>query len=175
MPDIHIQYVKTKIGDLIVGSYEQQLCLLDFRFRKMRHTVDHRLQALLHASYVERDSETVAQTMVQLNDYLLGHRQHFDVPLVTPGSAFQQNVWRALQTIPYGKTTSYRELAIAISQPTAVRAVAAANGANAISVIIPCHRVIGSNGELVGYGGGLPVKKRLLGLEQSVTAQRTLW
>jgi methylated-DNA-[protein]-cysteine S-methyltransferase len=88
------------------------------------------------------------------------------VPLDLAGTGFQQRVWRALLAIPYGETRTYREIATAIEAPTAVRAVGAANGANPLPIIVPCHRVIGSSGKLVGYGGGLPLKKRLLELER---------
>lgn len=103
----------------------------------------------------------------QLDEYFKGRRTTFDIPLLPVGSAFQKRVWQQLQHIPYGSTVSYGELAAAIGSPDSVRAVANANGANAISIIIPCHRVIGSNGSLTGYGGGIAVKRFLLELERS--------
>lgn len=102
---------------------------------------------------------------VQLNAYFGGERQGFDLPLNAAGTPFQQSVWRALCAIPYGETRSYRELAEAIGNPSAVRAVARANGANPLSIVVPCHRVIGSDGTLTGYAGGLEMKARLLILE----------
>jgi methylated-DNA-[protein]-cysteine S-methyltransferase len=102
----------------------------------------------------------------QLREYFEGRRQEFTVPLDLAGTGFQLRVWRALLAIPYGETRTYREIATAIEAPTAVRAVGAANGANPLPIIVPCHRVIGSSGKLVGYGGGLPLKKRLLELER---------
>jgi methylated-DNA-[protein]-cysteine S-methyltransferase len=104
----------------------------------------------------------------QLDAYFAGRLRQFDLPLATGGTAFQQRVWRALRDIPYGQTVSYGELARHIERPAAVRAVGAANGQNPISIVIPCHRVIGSNGRLVGYGGGLPAKSALLALERRV-------
>lgn len=163
---INIQSVKTRIGELLVGSFQQQLCLLDYRYRKMRNTVDNRLKHRLSADYSETEDEIITSTIKQIDEYLQGDRQVFDIPILTAGTEFQKSVWTALMKIPFGQTRSYLQIAEAIGNPNAVRAVANANGANAISILIPCHRVIGNNGELVGYGGGLPVKKRLLKLEQ---------
>ncbi|WP_160154158.1 methylated-DNA--[protein]-cysteine S-methyltransferase [Microbulbifer sp. ALW1] len=101
----------------------------------------------------------------QLAAYFAGERQSFDLPLDAAGTPFQQSVWRALCAIPYGETRSYRELAEAIGNPKAVRAVARANGANPLSIVVPCHRVIGADGTLTGYAGGLEMKARLLVLE----------
>lgn len=98
----------------------------------------------------------------QLNEYFSGKRKTFTIALAPEGTPFQQRVWQALRTIPYGRTSSYGQIAKAIGKPTAARAVGAANGQNPISIIVPCHRVIGSNGKLVGYGGGLSIKEALL-------------
>ena len=113
----------------------------------------------------EQSDKPFRETIRQLKAYFAGRLKAFDLPLVPEGTAFQRKVWRALQTIPYGKTLSYGELARRIRQPTASRAVGAANGQNPIPVIIPCHRVIGANGSLTGFGGGLPIKRQLLALE----------
>lgn len=109
----------------------------------------------------------MSKARVQLDEYLNGDRISFDIPVLMVGTDFQKRVWEALMKIPYGKTASYLYIAKFINKEKAVRAVAGANGANSISLIIPCHRIIGSKGELVGYGGGVPVKKRLLKLEQN--------
>jgi len=101
----------------------------------------------------------------QLRAYFAGTLREFQLPLDMEGTDFQKRVWRQLETIPYGETRSYAQIAAAIGSPSAVRAVGAANGANPIAIVVPCHRVIGSSGKLVGYGGGLPLKKRLLELE----------
>ena len=169
-PPILIQYYKTKYAEFILGAYEGELCMLDYRYRKSRDAVDARLQRLLKADYlgVEEDSAEVPvfeQTKAQLNEYFLGERSEFDIPLLLVGSEFQQGVWRALLEVPYGETASYLDLSKRLNNEKAIRAVASANGANAISIIVPCHRIIGSNGELTGYAGGLPLKKRLLDLE----------
>ena len=167
MNQINIQYYKTKIGGLILGSFDCRLCLLDFRYRKMRTTVDNRIKNGLKAEFVEQDDEILEKTRKQLDEYLNGDRREFDVPLLMVGTDFQKSVWNALMKVPYGATSTYLQLAKDINNKKAVRAVAGANGANSIGVIIPCHRIIGSDGELVGYGGGLPVKKRLLKLEKN--------
>ena len=166
MTDICIQYHKTKIGELILGSFEGKLCLLDFSFRKMRKVVDDRLKKGLNSCFTEKDSEIIEKTRTELDEYFQGNRQEFDVPIQMIGTTFQKSVWSALLKVDYGTTSSYLQLAKYIDNEKAVRAVATANGANAIAIIIPCHRIIGSNGELVGYAGGLPTKKYLLTLEQ---------
>jgi methylated-DNA-[protein]-cysteine S-methyltransferase len=107
-------------------------------------------------------TDLLATAMTQLAEYFAGVRQDFDLPLHFQGTSFQQQVWRQLCTVPYGKTVSYQEIANAIGNPKAVRAVGAANGQNPISIIAPCHRIIGSNGRLIGYGGGLWRKEWLL-------------
>ena len=169
MSQININYYKTKIGELILGSFEDKLCLLDFRYRRMRTTVDNRIIKGLNADFIEQDDTILQETRNQINEYLDSKRKVFDIPLLMVGTDFQKNVWNTLLKVPYGVTSTYLQLAKDINNEKAVRAVASANGANSIGLIIPCHRIIGSNGELVGYGGGLPVKKRLLKLEQSNT------
>jgi methylated-DNA-[protein]-cysteine S-methyltransferase len=165
MNRITITYHKTRIGELIMGSFEDRLCLLDFRYRKMRTTVDNRIKTGLNAEFFEEDNEILQRTRKQIDEYLNGNRTRFDIPVMMVGTDFQKAVWNALMQVPYGKSTSYLSLAKAIDNEKGVRAVASANGANAIAIIIPCHRIIGSNGELIGYGGGLAVKQKLLMLE----------
>ncbi len=163
--NIHISYYKTKIGELILGSFEGKLCLLDFRYRKMRTTVDNRIKKYLNAEFIEQEDNIIRETKKQINEYLQGKRKKFTIPLLLVGTDFQKQVWNELVNIAYGETASYLDIAKRINNPKAVRAVASANGANAIGLIIPCHRVIETNGGLGGYGGGLSVKKRLLNLE----------
>jgi methylated-DNA-[protein]-cysteine S-methyltransferase len=112
------------------------------------------------------DEPVLAETERQLEEYFAGHRQVFDLPLALHGTAFQRRVWDALLGIGYGETVTYGQLAGQLGQPTAARAVGLANGRNPVSIIVPCHRVIGSDGSLTGYGGGLPNKRRLLDLER---------
>lgn len=116
--------------------------------------------------YVCRETPFLQLAWQQLQDYFAGQRQQFDLPLDPAGTPYQQKVWTALQTIPYGQTASYLEIAIRAGNAKACRAVGMANHNNPIAIIIPCHRVIGKNGKLVGYGGGLDIKEFLLNLEQ---------
>ena len=133
----------------------------------MRNAVDKRIQTAAKANYVEQSDEVIETAKQQIDEYLTGNRTSFDIPLIMFGTDFQKRVWKALIKVPYGATSSYLQLAKSINNEKAVRAVATANGANAMSIIIPCHRIIGSDGSLVGYAGGLPAKKRLLSLENS--------
>ena len=132
----------------------------------MRTRIDKRIQSSLNATYIEQNSSVIEHAIAVLRAYFANELTQFELPLLMLGTPFQQNVWSALLDIPYGKTNSYIDLARNIQNEKAVHAVASANGANAISIIIPCHRVIGCKGELTGYAGGLPAKKRLLALEQ---------
>ena len=168
MNKINTQYYKTEYAEFILGSFDNKLCLLDFRYRKMRTTVDNRLQKGFEAKFVEQDDEILKETRKQLDEYFDMTRKEFTIPLITVGTDFQRTVWEALLKVPYGTTLSYLQLAKDINNEKAVRAVANANGANSIAIIIPCHRIIGANGELTGFGGGLPLKKKLLELEQNL-------
>ena len=114
-----------------------------------------------------RDEAAFATVRRQLDEYFAHRRTSFDLPLAPPGTVFQQRVWSELQRVGYGETVTYAELATRIGRPTAVRAAGTANGANPVSIVIPCHRVIGSNGSLTGYSGGLAAKRFLLDLERS--------
>lgn len=149
----------------MLGSFEGRLCLCDWAVEMHRPLVDRRLRKVLDASYEETPSSVTLEAARQLDDYFAGRLRAFDLPLLFVGTDFQKRVWQELLTIPYGATVSYGELSGRLGMPAAVRAVANANGANAISVIVPCHRVIGTNRSLTGYGGGLPAKKFLLQLE----------
>jgi methylated-DNA-[protein]-cysteine S-methyltransferase len=115
---------------------------------------------------IERRTELLVRAAAQLAEYFAGERRVFDLPLAPAGTAFQVQVWRALERIPFGATCSYGELARSIGRPSASRAVGAANGSNPIAIILPCHRVIGANGGLTGYGGGLDMKRWLLAHER---------
>ena len=117
----------------------------------------------------QRDDKALAPYLAQFTAYFAGKLQQFDLPMAAKGTPFQQTVWRALCDIPYGETVSYLEIAQAIGNPKAVRAVGAANGRNPLSIIVPCHRVIGRSGDLTGYAGGIPIKRWLLVLEQADT------
>lgn len=121
------------------------------------------------AAYAESSDDALAACSEQLSDYFALRRQRFDLPLAAQGTPFQQSVWRALAAIPYGELRSYRDIAQTIGKPAAVRAVGAANGRNPLPIVVPCHRVIGSNGSLTGFAGGLETKKMLLQLEGSLS------
>ena len=165
MKSILVQYFKTPFGELILGDYEGQLCLCDWRYRKMRASIDHRIQKELGADYAEGSSPVIQTTVQQLTEYFHQERTSFDLPLLLIGTEFQKRIWNLLLQIPFGQTETYLGLAQKLGDVKAIRAVAAANGANAISIIVPCHRIVGSNGELVGYAGGLSAKQKLLELE----------
>jgi len=168
MNQINIQYFKHPYAEFVLGSYNGKLCLCDFRYRKMRESVDSRIQRGLNASFVEQNDDVLDRTKTQLEEYFLGERSVFDIPLLLVGTDFQKSVWDALEKVEYGEMATYLDLALSIGNENAVRAVGSANGANGLAIIIPCHRIIGSQGELVGYGGGLSLKKRLLELEQNL-------
>lgn len=162
--------IKTKLyespcGTLLLGSFNNELCLCDWQVEKHRDRVDRRLKRVLQAEFEEGTSAVIEKAVVQLDEFFAGKRQAFNVPLLFTGTNFQKIVWNELLKIPFGKTVSYREMAQHIGMPKAVRAVANANGSNAISIFAPCHRVIGSDGSLTGYAGGLAAKKMLLELE----------
>lgn len=165
MPFIEIQYFQTAIGELIIGSHKNQLCLCDWRYRKQRKQIDDRLTQGLGASYAIAESEVVANAKVELNEYFNKKREEFSIPLLLVGTDFQKSVWDMLFQIPYGTTETYLGLSKRLGNEKAIRAAAAANGANAISIFIPCHRIVGSKGELIGYAGGIKAKEALLCLE----------
>lgn len=165
MKIIQIQYYQSPCGELVLGSFEDKLCLCDWIIEDRRTLIDKRIQNALDADYKISCSEVIAKATDELNEYFTRKRKTFDLPLLLIGTDFQKAVWQELLNIPYGKTLSYGEQSRMLGNPKAVRAVAAANGANPISIFVPCHRVIGSNHKLTGYGGGLITKKKLLDLE----------
>ncbi len=158
--------ITTPLGPMFVGATETGICLLEFVDRRMLETELHDLQKLLGATILTGENEHSRRAREELVDYFAGTRQAFTVPLDLPGTAFQQAAWRALHGIPYGTTASYQEQAKAVGNTGAVRAVAAANGMNRVSIIVPCHRIIGKDGKLRGYGGGVERKRWLLSHER---------
>lgn len=162
--------IKTKryespCGTLLLGSFDDKLCLCDWQVEKHRDHVNRRLKRILNAEFEEGTSEVIEKAVKQLDEFFAGQRKEFDVPLLFTGTDFQKTVWNELLEIPFGMTISYGEMARRIGMPKAVRAVANANGANSMSIFAPCHRVIGSDHSLTGYGGGLASKRFLLELE----------
>ena len=158
-PAVTHTFVDSPVGPLLLVARGSQLTRL--------HFVSGRKPTDVPAGSIEDDA-MLRGVRDQLAEYFAGRRRSFDTSLALEGTAFQRRVWTALCDIPYGETISYGELARRIGQPAAVRAVGLANGSNPIAIIVPCHRVIGANGTLTGYGGGLPTKARLLDLERGV-------
>lgn len=162
---IKIKRYESPCGVLMLGSFGDKLCLCDWQVEKHRYHVDRRLKRILRAEFEEGTSEVIGKAERQLDEFFAGQRREFDMPLLFVGTDFQKTVWNELLKIPFGQTISYGEMARRIGMPKAVRAVANANGANSMSIFAPCHRVIGSDRSLTGYGGGLDAKRMLLELE----------
>ncbi|WHZ11360.1 MAG: Methylated-DNA--protein-cysteine methyltransferase [Burkholderiaceae bacterium] len=157
----------TPLGEMVALFSARGLCLLEFCDQAGVPREQRQVEAARGGPAREGENAQTAALGAQLAAYFAGERQSFDLPLDPVGTPFQQQVWQALLRIPYGQTRSYGEQAAFIERPTATRAVAAANGQNKISIVVPCHRVIGRDGSLTGYGGGLPRKRWLLALEQA--------
>lgn len=164
---INLKRIETPLGTMIACATEQGICLLEFSDRKMLETELKKIAKKLNAVILQGENPFFGVLEQQINEYFNKKRCEFSVPLHLIGSDFQKQVWQILQKIPYGETRSYKAQAILLGKPESVRAVANANGMNSISILIPCHRVIGSDGQLTGYGGGLWRKKYLLDLEKN--------
>jgi AraC family transcriptional regulator of adaptative response/methylated-DNA-[protein]-cysteine methyltransferase len=160
-----ITRILTPLGPMLAGATDDALCLLEFVDRRKLETQLEQIRKRLDVTLVPGSNPITAESERQLTAYFDRRLTEFSLPLEAPGTEFQQTVWTALREISYGATVSYGEVARRIGRPTAVRAVAGANGDNRIAILIPCHRVIGADGTLTGYGGGLWRKKRLLELE----------
>ncbi len=167
VPVVHLARILTPVGPMLAGTTDEAVCLLEFTDRRMLPTQLERLEKRLGCAFVPGSTEVSRQLEEELADYFDGSLEAFSAPIVMHGTLFQERVWAALRDIPYGHVRSYADQARSIGAPEAVRAVARANGDNRIAILIPCHRVIGSDGSLTGYGGGLWRKKFLLGLERS--------
>ncbi len=162
---IYLQILDTPLGPMLSGATEKGLCILEFIDRRAFVTELKDLKRHLRATIEPGTNMVLKQVEKELNEYFEKKRKKFDVPLETPGTDFQNKVWEKLLDIPYGETRSYKQQSIAIGNLGAIRAVGTANGANRISIIVPCHRVIGEDGNLTGYGGGLKRKRWLLDFE----------
>jgi AraC family transcriptional regulator of adaptative response/methylated-DNA-[protein]-cysteine methyltransferase len=169
-PVVHVARVESPVGPLLVGVTARELVLLEFVDRRLLPAQIARVAKALDCVFAPGETPLLGKVRRQLDEYFAGRRTHFDVPLTMTGTPFQVSVWNALLAIPSGETRSYKAVAEAIGRPEAVRAVAKANGDNRIAIVIPCHRVIGADGKLVGYGGGLWRKQRLLDLERGVSS-----
>lgn len=149
-----LYFSQTSIGKIGIAEQDGNIAQLYFATDMIPH----------NAEIIE--TTLISEAFSQLNAYLTGELKQFSLPLAPQGTDFMQTVWRALCAVPYGKTASYKEIAQAIGNPKAVRAVGLANNKNPLPIFIPCHRIIGSNGKLVGYAGGLQIKQQLLDLEK---------
>jgi len=165
IPVVTVNRIPTPLGPMVGGATGKAVCFLEFADRRGLETQLRTLCRRTGGPVVPGTTPLLDRLAAELEGYFAGRLRRFTVPLATPGTPFQTAVWKALRRIPYGSTISYSELAGRIGRPTAVRAVAKANGDNRIAVIIPCHRVVGADGRLTGYGGGLWRKQRLLDLE----------
>lgn len=163
---LHVYAWKSPFGELKIAATDDKLYMCDWSYRKMRIAIDHRLLSQFK-TFKQDTNALIGKTISEIEEYARGERKIFDIALGFVGTDFQKSVWNALLQIPYGKTMSYLDLSLKLNNKEAIRAVASANGANALSIIVPCHRIIGSGGDLVGYAGGIPVKKRLLQIEGS--------
>jgi len=157
--------IETPLGTMVACAIESGICLLEFTDRIRFDYQITSLKKLLKKEIVNGEHKYFHQLQQELNEYFSGERKQFDIPLHLVGTEFQQRVWKALLEIDYGKSLSYLQLSLKLGNKLAVRAVAAANGANKIALLVPCHRVAGSDGTLTGYAGGLWRKKYLLELE----------
>ena len=164
---MRVAWMDSPVGRLRLAADEEALRSIEFP--SSRHPV------ALPADSIEDDNAILAATRAQLREYFDGARDRFDLPLGPVGTEFQRSVWFALAGIPFGATLSYAQLAAQVGRPSAVRAVGAANGRNPLPIVLPCHRVIGSDGSLTGFGGGLPAKQFLLELEGALTPAEDLF
>lgn len=168
--------IDSPIGPLTLAADNSGLKFIEFevtRHATSREGWQRREPAALHAAPDDAAAcAALAAAATQLREYFAGRRRSFELPLAPDGTAFQRQVWAALAKIPYGRTCSYAELARAVGRPKAMRAVGAANGRNPLPIVLPCHRVIGADGSLTGFGGGLPTKVALLRLESGLDLRR---
>lgn len=165
---IDLKRIETPLGTMFACAVDEGICLLEFTDRKNMEKQFISLSKALNAEIVQGDNRHFKQLEEELKEYFEGRRQRFDVPLYISGTEFQEKVWQLLREIPMGETRTYRQQSEFLGNPKAIRAVGTANGINKIAILIPCHRVIGSNGDLVGYAGGIWRKQKLLELEGAI-------
>lgn len=171
---VFLTWLTSPLGPLIAGATQEGVCLLEFTDRRMLEAQFQTIRKAFQVPVVPGTNPHLELLQRELDGYFEGHVQKFSVSLVYPGSDFQRRVWNELLKIPYGQTRSYQELALALGDRGAVRAVGRANGLNRIAILIPCHRIINKNGGLGGYGGGLRRKQYLLNLERSMNRETSL-
>ena len=188
-----MQEVETPVGNVLLGAIGGLLCLCDWKNSKRRLQNANRIKRLLKAELVaipssQEEPELLAEasslqeslsvlnkTEKELAEYFAGSRQSFDIPLLLVGTDFQKSVWQVLREIPYGEVVTYMDVSHFIGNPQAIRAVSQAIGSNPLSLLIPCHRVVGSNGALTGYAGGIDAKRWLLELEENNKKLVKVW
>jgi AraC family transcriptional regulator of adaptative response/methylated-DNA-[protein]-cysteine methyltransferase len=166
----NITHIETDLGLMIAAASAEGICMFEFADYKLLELELRQLAVSFKAPLVQGDNPHFDTLKKQLEEYFKGQRRDFDIPLHLVGTEFQKQVWLSLLQIPYACTTTYAEQAARLGRPSAVRAVANANGKNKISIILPCHRVIGADGKLTGYGGGIWRKKKLLEFEKTCFA-----
>lgn len=165
---IDLKRIETPLGTMYACAIDEGICLLEFTDRKNMEKQFVSLSKALNAEIVQGENKHFRQLEDELKEYFEGKREKFDVPLYITGTEFQQKVWQLLREIPIGETRTYKQQSEFLGNPKAIRAVGTANGINKIAILIPCHRVIGSSGELVGYAGGIWRKQKLLELEKAI-------
>lgn len=168
MEIVYQKTIQTPLGEMIACAVDEGICLLEFTDRKNIEKQFKALSKILKAEIVEKEHFHFQKLEEELQEYFEGKRSEFNVPLFTTGTEFQEKVWQLLREIPMGETRTYKQQSEFLGNPKAIRAVGTANGINKIAILIPCHRVIGSSGELVGYAGGIWRKQKLLELEKAI-------
>lgn len=163
----HTTFIDSPVGPLFLAASDEGLRAIEFR--------DNRHPVKRGDDWRKGDNAVLRKAARQLFEYFSGRRRAFDLPLSPAGTEFQRMVWTMLATIPYGETISYAQLAARVGKPTAIRAVGAANGRNPLPIVLPCHRVVGADGSLTGFGGGLPTKQFLLTLEGAMPPEFDLF
>ncbi|WP_312992457.1 methylated-DNA--[protein]-cysteine S-methyltransferase [Chryseobacterium flavum] len=168
METIYQKTISTPLGEMIACAVDQGICFLEFTDRKNIEKQFKSLSKALQSEIIKKEHKHFRQLETELGEYFEGKRKQFEVPVFTTGTEFQEKVWKLLREIPMGEIRTYKQQSEFLRNPKAIRAVGTANGINKIAILIPCHRVIGSNGELVGYAGGIWRKQKLLELEKAI-------
>jgi O-6-methylguanine DNA methyltransferase len=169
---VNITHIETDLGLMVAGATDRGICMLEFADYKLIDLELRQLVSIFKAPLVQGSNPHFDMLRSQLDEYFKGERRDFDIPLDLAGTEFQKQVWLSLLQVPYGSTTNYAKQAELMGKPSSVRAVANANGKNKISIILPCHRIIGADGTLTGYGGGIWRKKKLLEFEQKNSMEK---
>jgi AraC family transcriptional regulator, regulatory protein of adaptative response / methylated-DNA-[protein]-cysteine methyltransferase len=166
---IVIHRFTTPLGPMFVCATERGVCLLEFTDQRLLETEFRDIQRLMNARIVTGENNHTRQTVKEISEYFAGTRRQFDLVLDAPGSDFQRSVWQALRAVPYGQTSCYQTISLLLNKPDAARAIAAANGANRIAIVIPCHRIYANDGAITGYGGGIARKEWLIEHEKNMS------